>query len=871
MMWRTLAPVLLALGATAASAQTVVPQSGEHEGFSRLVMRLPTGTNWSLDQSGTTARLSVDQPGLIFDTSRIFDLIPRTRLRSASQTGPGQPLQLQLGCDCDLSTFIENDGFLVVDIQDPPDNSQQASRALPDLQTGQPVGVGANVPVTTGGYRFNLPVAAAPDARSALSLPRLMADQRALTPTISTPEPVATSQNAPQVDIATEPEAVPTPQLADVAEAADAATADMLDGIRLPLSPNMPGLDLTLLSEEEPVTDPVSNPAEIAEAPVADPEVELPRGPTTAVEIGSDLLLDLEENERAATVNASQDRLLQQIGRATNQGLLDLTGVELRDQGRLLDPLGLADRPLDPLDQIAVTSSVDRESGLFARQMGLKSESNHCMPGYQVAVHNWGTDQPFAEQIPPLRAELVREFDDVDLSSVLRLARAYLYFGFGAEAQAILNMLPRGAVEQDEGEILAAMGAILDGQTMDINHVFAGQQVCDSDVAFWAALADGSIRKQAKTDAIQQAFAKLPPHLRLQVGPRLTTLFAKAGDPHLASAALRSVDRIGAENVPDLNLAEAEVARLEGNVEVVAEELTEEVAERTQNAPKALIELITLSYDERKALSPDVPDLAASYEVENRDSELGADLRSAVVTALALTGQYHEAFSELQSLERHDGEAARTAVTVPLMTLLTERADDVTFLQYALVFAANSTSDEVAPLGDLVADRLLQLGFAQQAQALLQKMPMEPENTGRRLALARAALAMETPQAALVELMGLSGSEANRLRAEALWLNGEFARAGEFLLDEDTDAATRGFWHAEGGDIPEGIDPATAERFGQVADVTDQIRETAKEPTGLPPLAHARALVESSEGTRGGIADLLNRVTTDATASDDGS
>jgi hypothetical protein len=42
--------------------------------------------------------------------------------------------------------------------------------------------------------------------------------------------------------------------------------------------------------------------------------------------------------------------------------------------------------------------------------------------------------------------------------------------------------------------------------------------------------------------------------------------------------------------------------------------------------------------------------------------------------------------------------------------------------------------------------------------------------------------------------------------------------------------------------------------------MTTEIGETAKDPEGLTPLAHARALVESSQGTRGGIEDLLKQL-----------
>ncbi|MEX0303802.1 MAG: hypothetical protein AB3N24_15395, partial [Leisingera sp.] len=122
---------------------------------------------------------------------------------------------------------------------------------------------------------------------------------------------------------------------------------------------------------------------------------------------------------------------------------------------------------------------------------------------------------------------------------------------------------------------------------------------------------------------------------------------------------------------------------------------------------------------------------------------------------------------------------------------------------------------------------------------------------------------------ALVELMGLEGSEANRMRAKALWRNGEYDRAGEYLLAEDeANAAARGFWHSENLDALEAMETEAAQ-FGAVASATTQIGETAQDPEGLPPLAHARALVESSEGTRGGISDLLNQVGTGLAASEE--
>ena len=91
MVWLALATAAVLLTAGTVQAQTVVTRSGEHKGFTRLVMRLPNGADWSLTQSGYAATNNIDAPEVVFDTSRVFNLIPRTRLQHLGKTGPGQP------------------------------------------------------------------------------------------------------------------------------------------------------------------------------------------------------------------------------------------------------------------------------------------------------------------------------------------------------------------------------------------------------------------------------------------------------------------------------------------------------------------------------------------------------------------------------------------------------------------------------------------------------------------------------------------------------------------------------------------------------------------------------------------------------------
>ncbi|PCJ05775.1 MAG: hypothetical protein COB16_14920 [Rhodobacteraceae bacterium] len=781
-----------------AQAETIIARSGEHDGFSRLVMRLPDNANWSLTQSGMTATLQVDSPAAVFDTSQVFNLIPRTRLQSLQQSGAGEPLRIMLGCDCELKSYVQKDGYLVIDIRDGKSGKTYSSSSgvlpLGTLQGG-------------GGYRFNLSPGQVQQTRMGFNLAAALAGRAAS---------VGHTLPAAQLRAVAEPEvAMPEP------ETQPAVT--------------LPGPHTVLYQEADSVHQLVTLPA-------------------------VNLLLDLDESARAATVNASEHRLLQQIGRATNQGLLELVMTEVNTGGTptVIAPLNTQDRPLNPLDHLAVTTAVDRDMGLMPRVSEDSTLQAHCIRSEELAVYRWGGETSFADQIGPLRSALFKEFDRIDLNAVVSLAKTYLYFGFGAEARIMLDMLPPGATQVDT---LAAMAILMDGGHLPITHPFAGQQSCDSDVAFWAALADGALKTNANAEAIQMTLARMPVHLRVHLGPEISTLFAGSGDHHMAAAALRSVDLTGVEEVPDINLAQAAIAGLTGDTETVAEELKEELAERTENAPRALMDLIALSYKERKALSPDMPELVASYELESRDGELGADLRQAEVTALSLTGHFQEAFVALTSLSERDGPMARVTAIRPVMTLLTERADDVTFLQYALIFTEQATAKEATPVAEIMTRRLLDLGFAAQAQSLLMKLALEPADETRRLMMAEAALGMDLPHRALVELMGLDGPEANKLRAEALWQNGEFGRAGEYLLaEQETDAAARGFWHSEN---LEAITTTDDGQFSQVAEVTAQLDVQVQEPEEMTPLAHARALVESSVGTRDRIEALLLGVTPD--------
>lgn len=108
--------VLLFFGASlAAHAQAVRVQSGEHDGFTRLVVDVGPDRTWSIEGDASRPVIRFD-PGIAsFDLSQVFSTIPRTRLNDLALD---DGLVLDLACACPVSASRYRSRYLVLDIAD---------------------------------------------------------------------------------------------------------------------------------------------------------------------------------------------------------------------------------------------------------------------------------------------------------------------------------------------------------------------------------------------------------------------------------------------------------------------------------------------------------------------------------------------------------------------------------------------------------------------------------------------------------------------------------------------------------------------------------------------------------------------------------
>lgn len=118
MMLGRLLVAAICLAAGAAAAETVRVRSGEHAGFSRLVLPLGRQAEWDLRRDGDGYRFRILSPTATIDAGDIFRLIPRRRIADATVPADRNSLTIALGCDCHATAFAMDDGTVVVDVAD---------------------------------------------------------------------------------------------------------------------------------------------------------------------------------------------------------------------------------------------------------------------------------------------------------------------------------------------------------------------------------------------------------------------------------------------------------------------------------------------------------------------------------------------------------------------------------------------------------------------------------------------------------------------------------------------------------------------------------------------------------------------------------
>lgn len=112
--------LLFLLWGQMAGAQTIQVTSGDHEGFSRLVLVMPNSVAWHMNRNATGYVLHMAGKDIRFDLTDAYRRITRARLATIHADPADGSLQLGIGCDCHAIPFELRRGVLVIDIRDGP-------------------------------------------------------------------------------------------------------------------------------------------------------------------------------------------------------------------------------------------------------------------------------------------------------------------------------------------------------------------------------------------------------------------------------------------------------------------------------------------------------------------------------------------------------------------------------------------------------------------------------------------------------------------------------------------------------------------------------------------------------------------------------
>lgn len=639
--------VLLVLCASqSGQAQTVVPvRGGEHGAFTRLVMQLPEGTPWRVDQDARTVLLQVEAPQISFDLAETFARIPRLRIASVQRVdGPG--VSISLACDCPVRVFEDLPGQVVIDVLNPPDSIQTVTEA-PNTAPDPAANAGRGL---AEALRDNTDSAARrPAETGAMALDRL---RQSLD---TDPPPDDTLREDLRADLSA------------------AFSGAVESGLLAPAPPTQPDL------------------------PADEPSQTVSTAPVASV-------------------------------------------AALRDHIRI-----------GPEDEALPSSS--------------------CLPEEGFALPDWGDDTDFVTRMAAHRGALLSEFDRPNPEAIAAKVRGYLYFGFGAEARALMRAFPEVLSNAD---LLRALSHIVDGETPPYPGRLARQQGCPTIGALWAVLAQPSGVEVPGLDAeaLRRGFASLPAHLRQYLGPVLVDRLLALDDTETARIIRDSMARAtgtGAGVKPGLAETDASILLHEApgadDPEITA-------ALEPGASPRALALLLSQQLSQGRAPAQDLVDLAEIVAAETRGTEMGDQIQALRAEALAAHGRFSEAFEVARTLGRTDAPAGAQLRRELLAQLVRADADEV-FVANA--FAERPWEEAALPPATALslAERLVDLGFPSHARRMLDRVDPAFDAASSALLRARSHLVEAAPQAALDALGAMSDEEAQGLRQEALSMMGD--------------------------------------------------------------------------------------------------
>lgn len=389
--------------------------------------------------------------------------------------------------------------------------------------------------------------------------------------------------------------------------------------------------------------------------------------------------------------------------------------------------------------------------------------AERCVSDNQLRILDWvDEDASLSEVLSNNRQAVFGEFDRVNKKALKAYLRSLVYFGFGAEIREYSQLDP---TEQDP--VLLGLSYLLDGND-DPADVFGGQLDCHGAAAMWSVLDTQTDETAHELDksAVLRAFESMPRHLREHLGPKLAEKLSAIGAADTARDILRRLKRAQGEETQSIALGNARLDVLAGETEKAEEALHTLAVSPGPEAPEALKAAVDLADAEGDAVPKELVELSAAFATEYRNSEEGPELWETHIQSLIINDDFLGAIAALADTSGVP-EGIVSAMTNRLLEEALNTDDDTVFIELVFNIDSSGVSPKAIELNLKIARRFIDMGLPDLSLMYLDKIPSSPPLRETQIMRAEALLAMDQPGEAEIILIGRTGEDVDRLRAQA--------------------------------------------------------------------------------------------------------
>ena len=790
--------VALVLSASPLAAQQVVSvKSGEHEGFSRLVLRIDPTVEWDIIEERGKATLRFPNQSLSFSTASVFDRISTDRIAGLREVSAdeGSQLQLSLNCKCELQSFAFNDNYIVIDVYDGPELGPiEAAESTPLWQPDAlPFIQPSNAPT-----RFTAFVMA-----QAPKQPQILPD----------PPPQAAPEPAPQMATPAMPDMVAEVDehaqdeksvIEDMETMAGAAVSSMNGAVETEDNPELQAriaeaqsqllAQLTRAADQGlvdfvPAPVPVAEVEDVAPQPEPEPEPE-PEPPVMDPELAQQL------SARTAYSNGTEDALTEIV------------------------------------NQFAMPQ---------------------CLDDVQFSMAGWGGEAGFSDELASLRSRLLGEFDVPDPQIAKALVQLYLRYGLGAEARL---MLVETGVDLENAPLYNDIAALLEGEPERAAGPVLKGAGCGGAHEMWYLATGHGDYQVLEPLTITDVFSAYPIEVRALIGPPLAQAFIKRGQVDAGHLVLEIVRRAESGVTTAQSMAEAKVMEAQGDTLGAASIYRTLALENGENAPEALIGYARTLLESDDPLPETLLVDMEAAAFFNRDTESSDPLkiweikvRNAVAGADVALAQIRETLNERPHLKDELTELAADIFAAADA----ESMGDYLYAQMVLRYADMLDQGVAGDSARLkIAEEMASIGLPESALDVLAPNLARPDESTQHVEAA-AYVQLFQPAQALAILEDDDSLEGYKIKLNAYLQMEDFAAVARLLtLDHAQDISVNDVALRAG-------DWEKIQDAGAVGTLASYVRgeeaETAPPAAPLPPmmaeespsLKAARDLLENNQ------------------------